>query len=119
MVAAASDGAKRVAEHREIAHAGQREQATENQGVARRHAAGRNRPCHGPVHERVEAPFPPLIESGGTGGGQRRSENGMEKAERINGVGGGEIIADSRGEQNQQREPRFHQFREISQDAPA
>ena len=65
------------------------------------HSAGGNRSRFGAVHERVEPAFPPLIERGRAGRGQRGPEDGVEKRDVIDRPGRAQIKADRGGEQNQ------------------
>ena len=111
-------GAEPVAGDREISDAGESKQTADDERVARQHAAGGNWPRLGALHERVEPALPPLIERGGAGRGQRSPEDGVEKREVIDGASGAQIKADRRGEQDQKRQARFDEFREIRTHAP-
>ena len=88
-------------------------------GVPREHAAGGNWPRFCALHERVEPAFPPLIQRGRARRGQRGPEDGVEKRDVIDGAGRAQIKADRGGEQNQKRQARFDEFREIRTHAPA
>ncbi len=70
--------------------------------VAREHATGRNRPLLRALHERIEPAFPPLIERGRAGRGQRRAEDGVKKRQQIDRTPRTEIKADRGRQQHQQ-----------------
>jgi hypothetical protein len=63
--------------------------------------------------------FPPLIEGGCACGGERSSEDNMEKPRVINGASGAQIISDRCCEQYKKSQPRFDQFAEVGKETMA
>jgi hypothetical protein len=65
------------------------------------------------MHERVQTPFPPLIQRCGAGGGERRTEDGVKKAREIYRTSRAQVITDRCRQKHEQRESRFYELGEV------